>query len=113
MAATKPKDEATQFAALHVSQTINDNVDPADDGVDGLEAWLVVLGAFLANIAVLGLLYSFGIFLVPIATEFNVSRSQVALVGTINIACFYFAGIFAGPLSERFGVRKVMCTGII
>jgi MFS family permease len=61
----------------------------------------------------LGLLYAFGIFVIPISQEFGVSRAEVSLVGTINIAFFYVAGIYAGPLADRFGVRPVITCGSI
>lgn len=80
--------------------------------VDGRKAWSIVFGSFLAHLAVLGNLYAFGIFVVPLSAEFGVSRADVSLVGTINIAFFYVAGIFSGPLADRLGVRPVMFVGI-
>ena len=81
--------------------------------VDGFKAWTVVLGSFLAHLAVLGMLYAFGIFVVPISTEFNVSRAEVSLVGTINIAFFYCGGIFSGPLADKFGVKPIITIGSV
>jgi len=79
--------------------------------LDGRKAWSIVLGSFLAHLAVLGMLYAFGIFVVPLSAEFNVSRADVSLVGTIHIAFFYTGGIYSGPLADRFGVRPVMTLG--
>ena len=81
--------------------------------VDSFKAWTVVLGAFIAHLVVLGMLYAFGIFVVPLSEELQVSRAEVSLVGTINIACFYVAGIFSGPIADRFGVRPIMTTGAV
>lgn len=81
--------------------------------VDSPKAWSVVLGSFFAHIAVLGLSYSFGIFVLPIATEFNVTRAEVALVGTINQALFFLGGVYAGALSDRYGVRPIMSIGAV
>lgn len=78
---------------------------------DGPKAWTIVLGSFLTNLAVLGMVYSFGIFVIPISEEFGASRADVALVGTLSLACFFGSGIFAGALGDRYGVRPVMSAG--
>lgn len=70
--------------------------------------WVVVGMAFLANLVAFGLVYSFGIFLKPLASEYGWSRSVTA-------GAFGFYGIlhtllapFAGRLCDRFGPRLVL-----
>ena len=80
--------------------------------IEGRRAWLVVLGAFLVHVTVLGMLYGVGVFLQPIAAEFGTNRGSVGVVGVINLGCFQGLGIFTGPLADRYGTRVVMSTGI-
>ena len=81
--------------------------------IDGRKAWLVVIGTFLANLVTLGMLYAFGIFVIPLSEELHVSRAEVSLIGTINNAFFYVAGVFSGPLADKFGVKPIVTIGAI
>lgn len=70
--------------------------------------WVVVGMALLANLVAFGLVYSFGIFLKPLASEYGWSRSVTA-------GAFGFYGIlhtllapFAGRLCDQFGPRLVL-----
>lgn len=82
--------------------------------MEGARAWLVVLGAHLVHVAVLGCLYGlFGVTADAIATEFAVNRATVSLLGVINLACFQGLGIVSGPLADRFGSRPVMSVGTV
>jgi MFS family permease len=105
-------DQQSDQPSLASTVTSTNSVAVVLRPVDGRKAWSIVFGSFLAHLAVLGNLYAFGIFVVPLSAEFGVSRADVSLVGTINIAFFYVAGIFAGPLADRLGVRPVMFAGI-
>lgn len=78
---------------------------------DGPKAWSIVIGSFLSNLSVLGLVYSFGIFVSPIADEFGNGRAEVALIGTLSLALFFLGGVFSGALADRYGVRPVMSVG--
>ena len=47
----------------------NDALSGEDPGVDSGRAWAVVASAFFASAVGLGVLYSFGVFLTPIAAD--------------------------------------------
>lgn len=69
--------------------------------------WWVVLAAFLMSAIVLGSFYSYGVFFVPIMTEFDWTRglmSGVPLVGGLTYAVTVPA---TGWLADRCGFRKV------
>ena len=73
--------------------------------------WIVVGMALLANLMAFGLVYSFGVFLKPLASEYGWTRS-------VTTGAFGFYGIlhtllapFAGRLCDRFGPRLVLTIG--
>jgi len=116
----KPR-EARAAAALPMPATLNvqtsfSSFSPDDENaelVDSRKAWTVVFGAFIVHFVVVALLYSFGIFVLPIAAEFNSDRGEVSLVGTMALVAFNFTGIFSGPISDKFGARRVIILGAI
>ncbi len=78
---------------------------------DSPRAWLVVAAAFVAGFVVFGITYSFGVFLEPIAAEFEVSRAAAASLFSITGLVFYFSGPITGRLSDRFGPAIVLSVG--
>jgi MFS family permease len=75
--------------------------------------WRIVLAAFVTQLLVLGTsIYSFGVFVKPLAAEFGASRTAVsgafmayAIVGAI-------AAPFVGAVLARRSIRKVMLAGV-
>lgn len=78
---------------------------------DSPRAWLVVTAAFIAGFVVFGITYSFGVFLEPIAAEFQVSRAATSALFSITGLVFYFAGSITGRLADRFGPAIVVGAG--
>jgi MFS family permease len=73
--------------------------------------WVVVGMAALANLVSFGLVYSYGVFFKPLASEFGWNRSVVAgAFSTYAITHNIFAN-FAGRLVDRFGPRIVLAIG--
>ncbi|MGA2468321.1 MAG: MFS transporter [Thermodesulfobacteriota bacterium] len=70
--------------------------------------WIVVGMAFLANLVVYGLVYSFSVFLKPLASEFGWSRSVTA--GAFGFYGFLHTllAVLAGRVCDRFGPRWVL-----
>src|SRR5688572_17542250 len=80
--------------------------DPGVDfGIDSGRAWAVVASAFFASAVALGVLYSFGVFLTPIATDLRASTAGVAAFFSITSLVFYALGAPAGHLADRYGPR--------
>jgi MFS family permease len=80
---------------------------------DSPRAWLVVAAAFTAGFVVFGITYSFGVFLEPIAAEFQVSRAAASALFSITGLVFYFSGSITGRLSDRFGPALVVGAGAL
>jgi MFS family permease len=76
-------------------------------------AWLVVVAAFLASFVVFGVLYSFGVFLRPMAAEFGTSAAATSAFFSITAAIFYSAGALTGGVADRFEPRVIVATGAV
>ena len=79
---------------------------------DGARAWWGVVGAVCALFSSLGIVYAVGIFVPLFVVEFGATQAQASLVGTLTLGFFYIGGIVAGPLSDRYGCRRIILLGI-
>ena len=59
---------------------------------DGGWGWMVVAASFMCNLVVDGIIFSFGVFLERISSEFAVSKARVALVGSLQSGFYLMAG---------------------
>jgi hypothetical protein len=59
---------------------------------DSPRAWLMVAAAFLASFVVFGVIYSFGVFLKPMAAEFDANAAGASAFFSITAAVFYASG---------------------
>ncbi|RYO75004.1 hypothetical protein DL766_008177 [Monosporascus sp. MC13-8B] len=81
----------------------------------GLQAWLVVLGAWCALLAALGLMNSIGTFQTYVATN-QLSAYEEGTVGwifSLYSALAFFCGIYIGPLFDRFGPKWLIFPGSV
>ena len=60
--------------------------------LDGGYGWMVVLGSFICHLIQYGLSWTVGIFHVIFLEEIGGSKESVALVSSLNMAFFFFAG---------------------
>lgn len=65
--------------------------DPAPDGGYG---WVVVMASFFCNLIVDGIAYTFGLFFEIFVAHFGVSKSKVALCGSILNGFYLSVGMF-------------------
>lgn len=85
----------------------------APDRPDSFAGWLAALSAFLAGFVAFGVMYSFGVFFIPMATEFHASRAATSVFFAFTGMLFYFSGSITGRLSDRFGPRRIVATGAV
>ncbi len=76
-------------------------------------SWIVTAAAFVANFVNFGVLFSFGIFLTPIAESFDTSTGPVAPLFSTAVCFYYLAGAIGGKVSDNIGVRPVVGTGAV
>ena len=75
--------------------------------------WYVVLGAFLILAINYGARYSFGVFVKPMAEQYNWSRSVISAGMSIMVLAYGIGGIFAGRLADRIAPRWIITAGAI
>ena len=71
--------------------------------------WVVLtaaIGLFLGSIPIA--VFSFGVFLRPLAQEFHSGRGAISLTGTLFTTLAAFGMPLAGRLVDRFGARTVI-----
>ncbi|KAH9849483.1 MFS general substrate transporter [Lenzites betulinus] len=81
----------------------------------GLQAWLTVLGAFLALFCTFGQLNSFGTFQTWYAEHQlrHLPPSTIAWIGSLQLWIFFFSGGFIGRIFDAHGPRVIMIPGTI
>ncbi len=67
----------------------------------------------LANAAAFGTVYTFGAFFDAMADELDVGRGSTAVVFGITVLLFFGFGVVSGPLSDRFGGRRLLVAGSV
>ena len=80
---------------------------------DSARAWLIVAAAFLASFVVFGVIYSFGVFLKPMAAEFDANAAGASAFFSITAAVFYASGAVTGRLADRFEPRRIVAIGAL
>ena len=75
---------------------------------DSPRAWLMVAAAFLASFVVFGVIYSFGVFLKPMAAEFDANAVGASAFFSITAAVFYASGAVTGRLADRYEPRRIV-----
>jgi len=78
---------------------------------DSPRAWLTVAAAFGGGFVVFGVIYSFGVFIEPIAAELHTGRVATSALFSITSLTFYAFGSLTGHLSDRLGPRIVVSAG--
>ncbi len=78
---------------------------------DSPRAWLTVAAAFIGGFVVFGIIYSFGVFIEPIAAELHTGRVATSALFSITSLSFYAFGSLTGHLSDRLGPRIVVSAG--
>lgn len=73
----------------------------------------MAVSAAAVNIMSFGLLFSFGLFLTPLADTFDASTPAVASVFSGSVLCYYLAGAVGGAVSDRRGAGPVVAFGAV
>ncbi len=71
---------------------------------------MVILGMFILAVFAI-VMYSFGIFLVPVTTEFGWERGALSAALSITTLVGGCLGILAGRLSDKYGPRPLVTIG--
>jgi MFS family permease len=100
-------------AEANLSQALLRMPDQSKPGLDSARAWVVVFAAFIGSFVTFGISYCFGIFLKPIAFEFNVSHAAMSALFSVVTAISFFAAPLTGKVADRYGPRPVVMLGAL
>ncbi|MGD9616895.1 MAG: MFS transporter [Alphaproteobacteria bacterium] len=101
-------------ASAGVQSGVEPEVEPGvEPGVASGRAWAVVAAAFFASAVALGLLYSFGVFLRPMAADLRAGTAGAAAFFSIASIVYYALGAPAGRLADRYGPRPIVASGAV
>ena len=75
--------------------------------------WFVVLAAFAVSFLGFGGAYTFSVFMGALQSQFAASRGSVSLVFSLAGFLYFFLGLVAGPLADRWGSRRLAAAGML
>lgn len=70
--------------------------------------YVVVFGACLTQFTIIGLLFSFGLFIKIFETEFGWSRTLISISSALAFFMMGALAVVGGRLNDRFGPRRVL-----
>ena len=105
--------DADQFAADSSDAIASQTPRPLPPTLDSPRAWKMAVAAFFGCFTIFGVVYSFGAFFKPMATEFGASRAYTSAIFSVTAAIYNLLGLAAGQLSDRYGARPVMAAGAL
>ena len=76
--------------------------------IDGRRAWVITIAFAVTAALAFGISYSFGAFFDEMAADLGASRSATATVFAITTFLFFGFGIVSGPLSDRYGPKRLL-----
>jgi hypothetical protein len=93
--------ESNNFA----SQLQHAHRQSQDEG--SLDAWLAIAGSFLVYFSSFGIMNSFGYFQDLYVSGFlrDYAASEIALIGTMQLALMYLTGPVVGSLYDAYGTK--------
>ena len=74
---------------------------------DGGYGWIICFAVFMSNLFSHGPLFCFGILFQPLVNEFKSNHTSVAFIGSLMVFCNFSAPVFASPLINRYGCKKL------
>jgi MFS family permease len=74
-------------------------------------AWATVAAAFLASAVAFGVIYSFGVFLRPVAADFGANAAEASAFFSATSIVYYALGAPVGRLTDRYGPRGIVAAG--
>ncbi|WP_419841364.1 ferrochelatase [Candidatus Poriferisodalis sp.] len=79
--------------------------------LDSPAGWLVVAAAALATFSAFGVVYSFGVVLDSIRSEFSIGTGLTSLLFASSTFIYFVLGLFTGRLGDRHGPSPVLLVG--
>ncbi|KAF7491844.1 Monocarboxylate transporter 12 [Sarcoptes scabiei] len=80
---------------------------------DGGFGWIVVFASFMCNVIVDGIIFSFGILLPKISSEFDESKATTAWIGSLQTGFYLIVGPLVSALAQRYDCRIITSIGSV
>ncbi|KAI9298028.1 MFS general substrate transporter [Neoconidiobolus thromboides FSU 785] len=99
-----------------INKDVLDEESEEKSQLDGIQGWIVVTASFFNLFALLGIVYSGGIYIKYYADELfkdKVSLSTISLIATLNTALFTLLALFSGRFADEIGYRKATLIGSV
>ncbi len=75
--------------------------------------WRIVAVGIVAQMLGMGLISAYGVFVVPVATEFSAPMASMGLGYSIFLLTGGLLGPFLGPALDRRSIRAIMLAGVV
>ncbi|MCY3608818.1 MAG: MFS transporter [Acidimicrobiaceae bacterium] len=85
----------------------------ASEPAETAAPWSVAAAAFAANFVTFGILFSFGVFLTPIADDLGTTTGPVAALFSTAVCTYYAGGAIGGRIGDRFGARLLIAAAAL
>ena len=92
---------------------VNDTLTQAVVKEDFIQKRKFYLAIGFLMCLIMGLVYAWSIFVLPLEKQFGWTRAQTQLTFTLTIIMFSFGNIVGGRLADRFGPRMVASAGAV
>lgn len=89
------------------------NLPSAGEPAETATPWSVAAAAFAANFVTFGILFSFGVFLTPIADDLDTTTGPVAALFSTAVCTYYAGGAIGGRIGDRFGARLLVASAAL
>ena len=115
----QPETEIVQGQDQAQNQDLERHTTTATDGETypegGLQAWLVVFGAWLALVSSFGVMNTVAVFQEYVAAHqlAGYNSGAIGWIFSIYMFCVCFLGLYIGPLFDKYGPRWLILTGTI
>ena len=108
----RPNVDANENVIFDYEKQLNDRSDEAGEEIsteidppDGGWGWVVTFGAFVVNLIVDGIVYSFGLFFKELYVYFDESKSLTAWIGSALAGCILISGkLLSMFVGDSFGL---------
>jgi MFS family permease len=88
-------------------------MNSVEQGKGFFYGWWIVVGAFISVFVGVGVgVFTFGVFFNDLIRDFGWTRASLSIASTVYVLIGAFLGPVIGTLSDRYGPKRVMLTGI-
>ncbi|KAI9298413.1 MFS general substrate transporter [Neoconidiobolus thromboides FSU 785] len=99
-----------------INMDISDGEIEGNPRLDGKEGWIVVIASFMNLFVVVGMAFSFGVFMqhyADVLFKDQVPLSTLTFIGTLTTSLTTLLSVFTGKVADRIGYRNSILIGSV